>query len=131
MSYTKELVRFHNAAANAGVSYEDAETLRRSAMTLHRVSEHECNGYIQRAEAGMVDHKGRPMIEGKVYAAYNINGPGPIRYSRTADRETPAVERAKAIAAKYGAELEYQGDPRGWPITLKLADGAAICPPCR
>lgn len=131
MNYTEALQRYHRDAALSGVDYQDAETLRRAAMTLHRWSEHECNGVIQRAEFGMFDHKGRPMPAGKCYTAYNIDGPGPVRYAPTADRETPAIKRAEAIAAKYGATLEYQGDPRGWPLTLKMKEGRHLCPPCR
>ena len=134
MSYAKEVVRYHVQAAAVGVAYEDAETLRRAAMVLHRWAEHECNGVIQRAEAGQTDHRGRHMIEGRTYAVSNINGPGPLRYYPTADRETPALWRAKALAESYGACLEHQCDPRGWPLTLRFAvDGriAELCPPCR
>lgn len=130
MSHRENVTRYHADAARAGIEYADAETLRRAAMTLHRWSEHECNGVIQRVEGPQNDHMGRPMKEGRTYAVYNINGPGPIRYAPCADREMPAMARAKAIAEKYGATLEHQGDPRGWPLTLKL-NGLDICPPCR
>lgn len=131
MSHKENLTRYHAAAALAGLSHDDAETLRRAAQTLHRWAEHKCNGVIQRAEAGQTDHKGRPMPEGACYSVGNINGPGPLTYWRTADRETPALARARAIAASVGATLEHQGDPRGWPLTLKLPDGREVCPPVR
>lgn len=114
-----------------GMDYRDAESLRRDAQRLHTWSEHECNGVIERVEDdGQTDHRGRPMTKGATYAVYNINGPGPLRYARTPDRETGALNRIKAIAATLGAEVEYQGDPRGWPITLKL-DGRELSPPVR
>ncbi len=131
MSYNKAVIRYHVEAERLGVSYAEAETLRRAAMTLHRWGEHECNGVIQRVEGPQNDHRGRPMIEGACYTAYNIDGPGPIRYARTADRETPALARARRIADAHGLTIEYQGDPRGWPLTLKNAEGATLCPPCR
>ncbi len=134
MSYRESCTRYHAQAARLGVSHEDAETLRTAAQRLHTWAEHECNGVVHRAEAGEVNHRGRPMIEGRTYAVGNINGPGPLHYYLTPDRETGNLERAKAIAARVGASLEYQGDPRGWPLTLKFnVDGRVVelCPPCR
>ena len=129
----RTLARYYVECDHAGITYADAETLRRAAMTLHRWSEHECNGVIERCEdEGRTDHRGRPMLKGRVYAVSNINGPGPLRYTLTADRETPAVKRIEAIVAKlYGARLEIQGDPRGWPVHIQLADGRTISPPLR
>lgn len=131
MSHQRNMIEYHQAAERAGLSYQEAETLRRSAMVLHRWSEHECNGVICRAEAGMKDHRGRPMIEGRAYSVTNIDGPGPLRYWLTSDRETPAIKRAAAIAQQHGMSLEVQGDPRGWPLSLKTSDGRTISPPVR
>lgn len=130
-SYREECTRYHVQAANAGLSYADAEQLRRDAQRLHRISEHECNGYLERVEDdGRTDHRGRPMVKGAVYAVSNINGPGPLRYYRVADRETPARERIEIIGTKVGA-IEFQGDPRGWPVHIKLQDGRTLSPPVR
>jgi hypothetical protein len=70
------------------------------------------------------------MIEGAAYSAANINGPGPLHCHRTPDHELPAKMRALAVAKAHGYALEYQGGPRGWPLTL-LAKGRRISPPCR
>jgi hypothetical protein len=126
------LIQYHNQAAKIGLSYDAAERLRRDAQRLHRLSEAECNGTIERVEdEGRTDHRGRPMLVGKVYAVSGMNRPGPLHYYRTADREMPARDRIEAIAAQIGATVEFQGDPRGWPVTLKLADGRTLSPPVR
>jgi hypothetical protein len=125
MSHRKNCELYHRDAAALGVPYDDAEALRRAAMTLHRWSEQECgdsNDYaswcITRDEAGVpfrevLPHHGKRTV------------------TRIADRETGALNRSKAIAARLGAQLEYQGDPRGWPLTLKFSNGRELCPPVR
>jgi hypothetical protein len=131
VTYREQVARYFTQASALGLSYTDADNLRRDAQRLHTWSEHECNGVVERVEDdGRTDHRGRPMVKGATYSVYNINGPGPLHYSRTPDRETGCLNRIRAIAAEYGAEFEYQGDPRGWPVTLKLK-GAELSPPVR
>ena len=123
------LGRYFAAAMAAGLTYDDADKLRRDAVRMHTISEQECNGTLYRCEEPMQNHKGRPMIVGAVYQVTNINGPGPLHYYRTADRETGCRRRIDALAAKIGAKVEYQGDPRGCPFMLRLADGRDLYPP--
>jgi hypothetical protein len=131
MSYREHLARYHSTAAQCGLSYMQADSVRRDAQRLHTWCKRECNGEVQRFEPSdaVTDHKGRPLVG--TFSAYNINGPGPIRYSKTPDRETGALARIRGVAALVGATVEYQGDPRGWPITLKFSDGRELCPPVR
>lgn len=139
MSYrmnNETFARYVTQATGAGLTFDEMETLRRAALTLHGISEQECNGTLYRAEAGdtRTDSKGatRPLIEGAVYQVTGQNDPfnnGRLRYYRTADRETGARRRIEAIAARIGARVEYQGDPRGWPVSLHLADGREVNPP--
>lgn len=136
MSYAKMVAEYINAAMNAGMDYETANAVRRDAQRIHTISEQECNGTLYRAEAGPNgcaenDHRGRPLIADAVYQVSNINGPGPLRYWRTADRETPARARIEAAAASVGGVAEFQGDPRGWPVVIVLADGRRLSPPIR
>lgn len=129
---TEHLSRYFADAAAAGMGFTVANAVRRDAQRLHKISEHECNGVLERVEdEGRVDHRGRPMLVGKMYTVSNINGPGSMSYYRTADRETPARERIEKAAADIGATVEFQGDPRGWPVTIKLADGRELIPPVR
>lgn len=123
MNTTREtLSRYFAAAMATGLTYDDANSLRRDAVRMHTISERECNGTLYRCEDSMLDHRGQPMVIGAVYQVMNINGPGPLRYYRTADRETGCRRRV-------GAKVEYQGDPRGCPVVLELADGRKLYPP--
>lgn len=134
MTIERAIASYHDAASAAGLTYEDAEQLRRDAQRLHRIAEHECNGTLERIEEeGRTDHRGRPLQPGRVYQVAGMNRPGPLHYHLTADRETPARARIEAIAAKIGARVEYQGDPRGWPVSLHLAgdDRLTLDPPVR
>jgi hypothetical protein len=130
---TEHIARYFAAAERAGLPYHVANAIRRDAQRLHTWDTHECNGVIQRMEeAGefrTLSGKVRKLEAGKVYTAWNINGPGPIQYSRTADRETPARKRIEDAAATVGGVVEFQGDPRGWPI--RCPNGVELSPPVR
>lgn len=85
-----------------GIAYDDAQTLRRISMTLHRWHELECgidNGGVERDETT------------KRTFWYNaMTG----RRSPFPDRETGALSRLQQIMAKYPTLGHYvQGDPRG------------------
>lgn len=86
----------------AGIDYQDAVSLRRIAMTLHRWHEMECgvdNGCIERDE--------------KTGKAYWLNS-HTMRRSPVADRERGAHKRLAAVMSRYPALRAYiQGDPRG------------------
>lgn len=131
MSMTEQLASYYSQASALGLNFTTANRLRRDAQRLHTISEQECNGYLYRNEEdGAVDHRGRPMPIDAVYSVSNINGPGPLHYYRTPDRETGARKRIEAIAAAIGATVEFQGDPRGWPVTI-IAGNAQLSPPVR
>lgn len=94
----------------AGISLDDAYTLRRIAMTLHRWHELECgdgNGCIERDEKTGIPYW------------YNSNsrylGANDRRaYSRIPDREKGAQKRLAAVMVRYPELTAYvQTDPRG------------------
>ena len=91
-----------NTLLQLGFSTSEAETLRRISMTLHRWSEHECNGAIRRdGENG----DGKPFW----YSTYSSK-----KLSPAPDRERGALKRLAAIMAKHAPLSSYvQGDPRG------------------
>lgn len=91
----------------AGISQEDAFSLRRISMTLHRWHELECgddSGCIERGENG----EGTPfMVRWNSYTGKRMQWAIP-------DREKGALRRLNAIMARYPALTSYvQGDPRG------------------
>lgn len=131
MSYHEAMTRYIVSAMSVGLSYDTADAIRRDAERLHTIAERECNGDLTRAEPGDTDHRGRPLVVGACYSVGNINGPGPLRYYRTPDRETGCRRRIDAAAASIGAVADYQGDPRGAPVRIVLADGRTLYPPIR
>lgn len=123
---------------DVGISYDDAVSLRRISMTLHRWHELECgddNGYssycIARGKRGAkatefeYDDSGRPYLE--THAHY---GDGRAVYSGPiADRERGALKRLAAIMARYPGFASYvQGDPRGAALYIMAPDVLASLP---
>lgn len=101
MTKREQESRYHmyRALSSLGLTFDECETLRRCAMTLHRWAEHECNGAIQRDET-----TGRPYV----HSTYDGR-----KLYQTADRERGALERATAIVKAHGLTVYHQGDPRG------------------
>ena len=107
-----------NRLQSAGISREDAESLRRISMTLHRWHEMECgdsNDYsswalvrgAKQPEGFVYDDNGKPFLE--VHTLW-----GRTQYLVISDREAGALKRLATIMARYPALCSYvQGDPRG------------------
>lgn len=86
-----------------GFSDDEIEHLRRIQMTLHRWSERECNGDIQRDE-----NTNRPFTEWF---------PGKRQWKP--DKEAGALRRlAKIMEGKIGVQAYVQGDPRGCALYI-------------
>ena len=106
----RETVEMLRRLENAGITWADAEALRRISMTLHRWHELECgddHGCIERDEA-----------TNKAFLLLSYSGK---RYP-IADRETGALKRLAAIMARYPDMSAYvQGDPRGASLYLLRA----------
>lgn len=102
-----------------GITFEDAQALRRISMTLHRWHELECgdgNYYaswcvVRGRKVGAAfeyDDNGKPYLERHAHTA---NKP---TYTLIADRERGALARLAEIMARYPKLGAYvQGDPRG------------------
>lgn len=85
----------------AGIGLNDAQTLRREAMILHRWHELECG-----TEHGGIE---RDEITRKVFFVQAQTG----KRFRYADRETGALRRINEVLEKYRQFVPYvQGDPR-------------------
>ncbi len=102
-----EITFTENRLIGLGISREDAESLRRISMTLRRWFEKECGidgGCIERDET--------------TNKAYWLNS-YTMRRTPIADRETGAMNRLKAIMARYPTLRAYvQGDPRGCSLYI-------------
>lgn len=93
---------------NAGFTFEEARTLRRCAMTLHRWDE-QCCGYSDDYCSWSIerdDTTGKPFRVVYPHDGYAKQWPIP-------DREKGAEKRAKAIAESRGMIAYHQTDPRG------------------
>lgn len=88
-------------ARGISLSFDEANTLRRAQLTLHRWAERECNGGIQRDDDTDVPYRHWKHEQGVV-----------IR-SRIADREAGALRRVGAICKAHGLHFYHQTDPRG------------------
>lgn len=95
--------RDHKASKPApGLTIEEARTLRRASLTLHRWAEEECNGTIQRVDNG----------EGYPVRHYG-QGNEPRLTARIPDREAGALRRIAAVCKAAGLHYYHQTDPRG------------------
>lgn len=117
----KEAIELNHQAdrLNAiGISYDDAERLRRISMTLRRWFEKECgtdNGCIERDET-----TNRPYWRSSWPTADHIRTP-------IADKEAGAMKRLNAIMATYPQLTAYvQTDPRGCSLYILTAEQIAL-----
>jgi hypothetical protein len=107
--------------AQIGISFDDAVSLRRISMTLHRWHELECgdsNGYGSWTIArGRLENSGASFVyddNGAPFSEYHSNSGKGATYTRIPDREKGAQRRLAKIMARYPGFTAYvQGDPRG------------------
>lgn len=116
----KEQYYMIRALESEGVTYQDAQALRRISRTLHRWHEMECGtdrGAIERDE-----QTGIPYWY-NANARY-LSANDPRAYTRIPDREKGALKRLAAIMARYPHLTHYiQGDPRGAALyILRMQD---------
>jgi len=99
--------RFNRAINRYGISQQDYKALALEEHRLHRWSERECNGDVQRD-----DETGKP------YTVYMIGrGQDTARFP-VPDLEKGSLKRCEEIAASYGLKFYRQGDPRGCQVHI-------------
>lgn len=107
---------------NISLSFDDANTLRRAQITLHRWAEQECgdgNDYMSWA----IERDESTGLPYRVVYPHK----GETRRYRVADREAGALRRVKAICAAHGLHFFHQTDPRGCALYVSnqpLTDSA-------
>ena len=126
------MLRMIKTLQELGIGLDDAWSLRRIAMTLHRWFELECgNGNSYGSWAIERDDNG----DGPPYLVHHhyMHGRGKDSVSRTRipDREKGAKARLAKIMAKHPTLQAYvQGDPRGAPLYIlrsgDIPEGASI-----
>lgn len=115
---------FYDRMIALGLSYSEADQLRRIEMTISRWNELECgNGNDYASWAIERDEEtGKPYMVRHIYA----HGNGKDRTIKTpiADREKGALKRAAAILANHpDLWMYHQGDPRGAALYVgRIAD---------
>lgn len=110
MKRTKAIrtAEFYTRMQSLGFTYEEANTLRLAEMTLHRWTERECNGEVERDEE-----------TGKTYNV-SVCTTRTFRYP-TPDRETGALKRiASIVEARNGrrACADHNGDRHHADLTV-------------
>src|SRR5690349_23937330 len=93
---------------NVSLSFDDANTLRRAQMTLHRWSEQEC-GDGDNYKSWAIE---RDETTNKPFMAIYPHQGQSSRYP-IADREAGALRRIKDVCKRNGLHFYHQGDPRG------------------
>ena len=91
------------------LSFDDAQTLRRAELTLHRWSEGEC-GDVAGNLIERDDETGKPYISSEWGARWGLRA----RTRRPIpDRERGALRRVADVCERLGLHFYHQGDPRG------------------
>jgi hypothetical protein len=110
----KEQYQMIRALESEGVTYQDAQALRRVSMTLNRWHERECgteHGCIERDE-----DTGVPYFRAAAGTRYQVR-----------DMETGALKRLATIMARYPHLKAYvQGDPRGAALYIWTPRNVAV-----
>lgn len=89
--------------------FDDANTLRRAQIALHRWAELECGDGNDHMSWAIE----RDEDSGKPYFCTYPNDDRPERRRRIADREAGALRRVTAICKRLNAHFYHQTDPRG------------------
>lgn len=100
----------------AGISNDDAWTLRRISLTLHRWHELECGDSNEYGSWAIERDGDEPNSKPYMVRRHYRHGAGKDTVSRTPipDRETGARKRLAGIMERYTQLIAYvQGDPRG------------------
>lgn len=112
-------IRFFSQLERLGVSFEDADALRRIQMTLHRWAELKCGdgNYYGSWAIERDEETEKPYMVQHHY----MHGRGKDYTTRTpiADREKGALKRLDKIMKNYPALVYYhQTDPRGCALYI-------------
>lgn len=95
------------------LSFDEAETLRRAQLTLHRWAELECGDSNDYASWAIE----RDETTGKPFRCLYPHQGNPSRLP-TPDREAGALRRVAAVCNAHGLYFYHQTDPRGCALYM-------------
>lgn len=96
------------------MTFEDANTIRRAQLTLHRWAEQEC-GNSDQWKSWAIE---RDEVTDLPYMTVYPHTEAKTRRYRIPDRERGALRRVAAICARLGIYYYHQTDPRGSALRL-------------
>jgi hypothetical protein len=112
-------------AHGINLTLDDARTLRRAEMTLHRWDERRC-GWSTPGQYGasiaLVRCSDDGEDDGKPYLEIHPNVGLQTRWEPVPDLERGALQRVKVVCAKYGASYYHQSDPRGAALFISARE---------
>lgn len=122
-----DYAEYLRAMGALGVSREEADTVRRAALTMQRWHDAECgqSGDHDSWRTMWNDNDGKPYVE---HVEFTGDGRASYTYIRIADRYTPARARVEAVAKRHGLTVHIQSDPRGAPVRFHTDRGMVIPP---
>ena len=106
----------HFGARGISLSFDEANTLRRAQITLHRWAEQECGDANEYASWGIERDE---QTDIPYMCRYSNNGKN--SKWRIPDREKGALKRVAEVCKAHGLHFYHQTDPRGCSLYVDKA----------
>jgi len=103
------------------LSENDAETLRRAELTLHRWAEDECGWSTGGMNGGSFALVRDEDGDNKPYIEFHPNVGMKTIWRKIPDREAGALRRVADVCRRNGLDYYHQGDPRGCALYISKA----------
>jgi hypothetical protein len=101
-------------ARGLSITFEDANALRRAALTLHHWAEAECGDGNDYASWAIE----RDETTGIPYRCVYFHDRNGVERTRIPDREAGALRRVAEVCKRIGAHYYHQTDPRGSALRI-------------
>ena len=117
----RELMRRQYQKTGVFLSFEDARTLRKAELTLHRWSEKKCGWSTQGKYGGSFALVRDEDGDNKPYIEIHPNDSLKTTWVPIADLEAGALRRVAKVCERNGLEFFHQEDPRGCSLYVSKA----------
>jgi len=118
---TMELLRRQYRGTGVILNMEDAETLRRAELTLHRWDEKKCAWTTVGMHGGSFALVRDEDGDNKPYIEFHPNVGMKTSWRKIPDREAGALSRVAEVCRRNGLDYFHQGDPRGCALYISKA----------